>query len=135
MFQKLRYALFSAQKILWVVDTHLDILDRSEGSKELPEDVLLSLGRQVVDEDAPARAVGGHARQQGVTRQQVPSQWWESAKTTIPSLCESLVTYGDINPVNCMLFKVGSHYVILSRERIKEPIQFIFYVHVISKFN
>ena len=125
--------LATARKQL--IKYHCAYLDGPERSKELPEDVLLSLGRQVVDEDAPARAVGGHARQQGVTRQQVPSQWRESTKTTIPSLCESLVTYGEINPVNCMLFKVGSHYVILSRERIKEPIQFIFYVHVISKFN
>lgn len=60
------------------ITDHLDILDSSEGSKQLPEDVLLGLRRQVVDEDAPARAIGGHPRQQRVTRQKVASQGGES---------------------------------------------------------
>ena len=51
------------------LDTHLDILHGSEWSKQLPEDILLGLWRQVVDEDAPARAIGRHPRQQGVARQ------------------------------------------------------------------
>lgn len=67
----------------WSVQcTDLDILDSSEGSKQLPEDILLGLRRQVVDKDAPARAIGGHPRQQRVARQKVPSQRGESAKTT-----------------------------------------------------
>ena len=40
-------------------------LDGPERSKELPEDVLLRLGRQVVDEDAPAAAVGGRGGEGG----------------------------------------------------------------------
>jgi len=51
------------------ITDHLDILHGSEWSKQLPEDILLGLWRQVVDEDAPARAIGRHPRQQGVTRQ------------------------------------------------------------------
>ena len=50
---------------------YLDILHSSEGSEELPENVLLSLGSEIVDKDAPTRPVGGHAGQQGVARQQV----------------------------------------------------------------
>ena len=51
------------------IDTYLDILHSSKWSKQLPEDILLGLWRQVVDEDAPARAIGRHPRQQGVARQ------------------------------------------------------------------
>ena len=41
-------------------------LDSPEGSKELPENVLLGVGSQVVDEDAPAAAVhGGRRRGRG----------------------------------------------------------------------
>jgi len=60
------------------ITDHLDILHCSKGSKELPQNVLLCLRRQVVDEDAPARAVGSHPRQQRVARQQVTSQGGES---------------------------------------------------------
>lgn len=56
------------------VSDHLDILNCSKRSKELPEDVLLSLRSQVVDEYAPSGSIGGHARQQRVARQQVSSQ-------------------------------------------------------------
>ena len=58
-------------------DTHLDILHCSKGSKELPQNVLLCLRRQVVDEDAPARAVGCHAGQQRVAGQEVAGQGGE----------------------------------------------------------
>jgi hypothetical protein len=51
-------------------DSYLDVLDSSEGSEELPEDVLLGLRGEVVDENAPAGPVGGrHTRQQRVARQ------------------------------------------------------------------
>ncbi len=56
-------------------DSYLDVLDSSEGPEELPEDVLLRLRGEVVDENAPAGAVGGrHPGQQRVARQQVSGQ-------------------------------------------------------------
>jgi len=39
----------------------LDVGDSTKGPKELPEDALVCLGRQVVDEDAPASARGPQA--------------------------------------------------------------------------
>ena len=57
------------------VSDHLDVLNGPEGPEELPEDVLLGLGREVVDEDAPAGAVGGgHAGEEGASGQEVPGQ-------------------------------------------------------------
>ena len=44
------------------VTYHLDVLHGAEGAEELPEHVLLGLGRQVVDEEAPARAAHRVAR-------------------------------------------------------------------------
>ena len=56
---------------------YLHILYSPEGSEELPQDVLLRLRSQVVDKDAPAGAVGGHARQEGVTSKEVTCQGGE----------------------------------------------------------
>ena len=53
---------------------YLHILHGPEGSEELPKNVLLSFRRQIVDEDAPAGAVGGHAGQESVAGQQVARQ-------------------------------------------------------------
>ena len=59
----------------------LDVLNGAEGAKELPEDVLLGIGSEVVHEDAPAAAVhggcgrrGGSGLQEGISRQQISSQ-------------------------------------------------------------
>lgn len=52
---------------LQVLD-HLDALHRTEGPEELPQHVLLGLGRQVVDEDAPAGAVDGVGGQHRVAQ-------------------------------------------------------------------
>ena len=41
------------------VADHLDVLDGAEGAEQLPQDVLLRLRGQVVDEDTPAAAVHG----------------------------------------------------------------------------
>lgn len=46
-----------------------DVLDGAEWSEQLPENVLLGLRREVVDEQAPAGAVECRARQQGVTQE------------------------------------------------------------------
>ena len=40
----------------------LNVLNSTEGSKQLPKDVLLGLGSQIVDEQTPAGAVEGGAR-------------------------------------------------------------------------
>ena len=42
---------------IFTVVSHLDVLHGSEGSEELPQDVLLGLRGEVVHEDAPARPV------------------------------------------------------------------------------
>ena len=62
---------------------YLHILYGPEGSEELPKNVLLSFRRQIVDEDAPAGAVGGHAGQEGVAGQQVARQGREPKHDTL----------------------------------------------------
>jgi len=84
-----------------VYGRYLDVLHRSEGSKELPENVLLSFWGQIVYKDAPARSVGGHPWQQSVARQQVSSQGGEpkpgelqllrSIAFNVGKLCSSIV--------------------------------------------
>ena len=59
----------------------LDRLDGAEGSEQLPEHILFSLGCEVVHEDAPAGAVhrvtGQHRVREKVTRQRtVPGTRW-----------------------------------------------------------
>lgn len=60
------------------VADHLDALHGAEGPEQLPQYVLLCLGRQVVHEDAPARAVHRVAGQHAVG-QKVASQGRVSA--------------------------------------------------------
>lgn len=48
-------------------------LDGTEGTEQLPQDILLCLGSQVVDKDAPTWAVHGVARQHWVG-QQIPCE-------------------------------------------------------------
>ena len=64
------------------VADHLDVLHGAERAEELPKDVLLSVGSEVVHEDAPAAAVhGGRCRglgsslQQGVSCQEISGEW------------------------------------------------------------
>ena len=63
--------------------SHLDILDRSKRSKQLPKDVLLRFWSQVVDKDTPSGSIGGHAWQQGVSSQKITSKRGKPTKTTL----------------------------------------------------
>lgn len=38
------------------VSDHLDVVDRAEGPKQLPQHTFIRVWRQIVDEDAPASA-------------------------------------------------------------------------------
>lgn len=56
------------------ISDHLDRLDSSERTEQLPQKILFSVWRQVVDEDAPSRAAHGIPGEKRV-RQEVASQW------------------------------------------------------------
>lgn len=50
------------------IANHLDRLDGTKGSKELPQDVLLGLWSQVVDKDAPAGSIHRVPRQHRICK-------------------------------------------------------------------
>lgn len=56
------------------ISDHLDRLDCSERTEQLPQKILFSVRRQVVDENAPSRAAHGIPGEKRV-RQEVASQW------------------------------------------------------------
>lgn len=51
------------------VSNDFDTLHSTERPEQLPQDILLSFGSQVVDEDTPTGAIHSVARQHGVSEQ------------------------------------------------------------------
>lgn len=66
------------------VPDHLDVLHGTEWPKQLPQDVLLRLGREVINEYAPAGAVEGTAGEEGVPQQVITRSGRIPVENTIP---------------------------------------------------